>query len=64
MLQEIIVNLAARKSNNNMYLRSSSRDLAGVLVDVAMILSNGKIIAQDTPSNLSKRYKCKKCLFW
>ena len=28
-------------------------------VDVAMILSNGKIIAQDTPSNLVKNINAK-----
>ena len=32
-------------------------------VDVAMILSNCKVVAQDTPSNLVKNINAK-CLFW
>ena len=44
---------SARKSNYNMHMSHQARDLLAC-VDVAMILSNGKIIAQDTPSNLVK----------
>ena len=32
-------------------------------VDVAMILSNGKIIAQDTPSNLVKNINARNAYF-
>ena len=33
------------------------------IVDTAMILSNGKIIAQDTPSNLIKDIDAKNAYF-
>ena len=51
MLQEIIVNLQNENSITICICDHQARDLLAC-VDVAMILSNGKIVAQDTPSNL------------
>ena len=53
MLQEIIVNLQNENRITICICDHQARDLLAC-VDVAMILSNGKIIAQDTPSNLVK----------
>ena len=53
MLQEIIVNLQSMERITVVVCDHQARDLLAC-VDVAMILSNGKIIAQDTPSNLVK----------
>ena len=53
MLQEIIVNLQQESNITICICDHQARDLLAC-VDVAMILSNGKIIAQDTPSNLVK----------
>ena len=39
-----------------------TRDLLAC-VDIAMILSNGKIIAEDTPSNLVKNINAKNAYF-
>ena len=60
-LQEIIVNLQ-QENNYNLYCDHQARDLLAC-VDVAMILSNGKIIAQDTPSNLVKDINAKNAYF-
>ena len=51
MLQEIIVNLQQENHITICICDHQARDLLAC-VDVAMILNNGKIIAQDTPSNL------------
>jgi lipopolysaccharide export system ATP-binding protein len=53
MLQELIVNL---QQDNNITICICDHIATSLLqiVDTAMILSNGKIIAQDTPSNLIK----------
>ena len=51
MLQEIIVNLQKENRITICICDHQARDLLAC-VDVAMILNNGKIIAQDTPSNL------------
>ena len=51
MLQEIIVNLQNENKITICICDHQARDLLAC-VDVAMILSNGKIVAQDTPSNL------------
>ena len=51
MLQEIIVNLQRENRITICICDHQARDLLAC-VDVAMILNNGKIIAQDTPSNL------------
>ena len=53
MLQEIIVNLQQENTITICICDHQARDLLAC-VDVAMILSNGKIVAQDTPSNLVK----------
>ena len=55
MLQEIIVNLQQENQITICICDHQARDLLAC-VDSAMILSNCKIVAQDTPSNLSKRY--------
>ena len=61
MLQEIIVNL--QKENLITICMWSSGKRFTVCVDVAMILSNGKIIAEDTPSNLVKNIKAQDAYF-
>ena len=53
MLQEIIVNLQQETQITICICDHQARDLLAC-VDVAMILSNCKIIAQNTPSNLVK----------
>ena len=61
MLQEIIVNL--QHENKLLFVFVIiKQEILLACVDIAMILSNGKIIAEDTPSNLVKKYKCKKML--
>ena len=51
MLQEIIVNLQQESRITICICDHQARDLLAC-VDVAMIISNGKIIAQNTPANL------------
>ena len=63
MLQEIIVNLQQENKITILLCDHQARDLLAC-VDIAMIISNGKIIAQDTPSNLVKNIKAKNALFW
>ena len=53
MLQEIIVNLQKENLMTICICDHQARDLLAC-VDVAMILSNGKVIAQDSPANLVK----------
>ena len=62
MLQEIIVNLQQENQITICICDHQARDLLAC-VDVAMILSNCKIIAQNTPSNLVKDSNAKR-LFW
>jgi len=62
MLQEIIVNLQNENRITICICDHQARDLLAC-VDVAMILSNGKIIAQDTPSNLVKNISAKNAYF-
>ena len=62
MLQEIIVNLQQESKITICICDHQARDLLAC-VDVAMILSNGKIIAQDTPSNLVKNINAKNAYF-
>jgi len=62
MLQEIIVNLQQENRITICICDHQARDLLAC-VDVAMILSNGKIIAKDTPSNLVKDVKAKNAYF-
>ena len=62
MLQEIIVNL---QSNNNISIilcDHQARDLLAC-VDNAAIIHNGKVVAQDTPSNLIQNIDAKNAYF-
>ena len=62
MLQELIVSL---QQDNNITICICDHIATSLLqiVDKAMILSNGKIIAQDTPSNLIKDIDAKNAYF-
>ena len=62
MLQEIIVNLQSENKITICICDHQARDLLAC-VDIAMILSNGKIIAQDTPSNLVNNRIAKSAYF-
>ena len=62
MLQEVIVNLQQENRITICICDHQARDLLAC-VDVAMILSNGKIIAQDTPSNLVKDINAQNAYF-
>jgi len=62
MLQEIIVNLQQENQITICICDHQARDLLAC-VDVAMILSNCKIIVQDTPSNLVKDIDAKNAYF-
>jgi len=62
MLQEIIVNLQNENKITICICDHQARDLLAC-VDAAMILSNGKIVAQDTPSNLVKNINAKNAYF-
>jgi lipopolysaccharide export system ATP-binding protein len=62
MLQETIVNLQQENKITICICDHQARDLLAC-VDVAMILSNGKIIAEDTPSNLVKDINAKNAYF-
>ncbi len=62
MLQEIIVNLQNENQITICICDHQARDLLAC-VDTAMILSNGKIIAEDTPSNLVKNINAKNAYF-
>ena len=61
-LQEIIVDL---QSNNNISIilcDHQARDLLAC-VDSAAIIHNGKVVAQDTPTNLIQNIEAKKAYF-
>ena len=62
MLQEIIVNLQQEYNITTCICDHQARDLLATC-DVAMILNNGKIIAQETPSNLVKNISAKNAYF-
>ena len=62
MLQEIIVSLQQETKITICICDHQARDLLAC-VDIAMILSNCKIIAQDTPSNLVKNINAKNAYF-
>ncbi len=62
MLQEIIVNLQHENRITICMCDHQARDLLAC-VDVAMILSNGKIVAQDTPANLVNNINAKNAYF-
>ena len=62
MIQEIIVNLQNENQITICICDHQARDLLAC-VDVAIILSNCKIIAQDSPSNLVKNINAKNAYF-
>ena len=62
MLQETIVNLQRENTITICICDHQARDLL-VCVDVAMILNNGKVIAQDTPSELVNNINAKNAYF-
>ena len=62
MPQEIIVNLQNENRITICICDHQARDLLAC-VDVAMILSNGKIIAEDTPGNLVNNINAKNAYF-
>ena len=62
MLQETIVELQNENQITICILDHQARDLLAC-VDVAMILSNGRNIALDSPSNLVKNIKAKDAYF-
>ena len=62
MLQEIIVNLQQENQITICICDHQARDLLAC-VDIAMIISNCKIVAQDTPSNLVKNINAKNAYF-
>jgi len=62
MLQEIIVNLQSSSGVSIILCDHQARDLLNC-VDVAAIIHNGKVIAQDTPSNLIQNINAKNAYF-
>ena len=62
MLQEIVVNLQQENQITICICDHQARDLLAC-VDIAMIMSNCKIVAQDTPSNLIKNINAKNAYF-
>jgi len=62
MLQELIVNLQTEKDISICICDHQARDLLSC-VDVAIILSNCKIVAKGTPSELINNEKAKKAYF-
>ena len=62
MMQEIIVNLQQEYGITTCICDHQARDLLATC-DIAMILSNGKIIAEDTPSNLVKNINARNAYF-
>ena len=62
MLQEIIVNLQQENRITICICDHQARDLLAC-VDEAMILSNGKVIAKDTPANLVNDINAKNAYF-
>ena len=62
MLQEIIVNLQQEYRITICICDHQARDLLAC-VDTAIILSNSKIVAQDSPSNLVKNINAKSAYF-
>ena len=62
MLQELIVNLQTESNISICICDHQARDLLSC-VDVAIVLSNCKIIAKGTPSNLVKDKNAKSAYF-
>ena len=62
MLQELIVNLQTEKNISICICDHQARDLLSC-VDVAIILSNCKIVAKGTPTELINNINAKKAYF-
>ena len=62
MLQETIVNLQQENNITTCICDHQARDLLATC-DIAMILSEGKIIAQETPSKLVQNINAKNAYF-
>ncbi len=62
MMQEIIVNLQQEYGITTCLCDHQARDLLATC-DIAMILSNGKIVAEETPSNLVKDINARNAYF-
>ena len=62
MLQEIIVNLQSASGVSIILCDHQARDLLSC-VDLAIVLSNGKVVAKDTPNNLIKNIDAKNAYF-
>ena len=62
MLQEVIVNLQAENNIGICICDHQARDLLNC-VDSALIINNGKVIAQGTPSNLIQNIDAKNAYF-
>ena len=61
-LQQIIVNLQTDNNISIILCDHQARDLLSC-VDMAMVLSNGKIIAKDSPNNIINNIDAKKAYF-
>ena len=61
-LQEIIVDLQSSKNISVIMCDHQARDLLAC-VDTAAIIHNGKVVAQDTPTNLIQNIDAKKAYF-
>ena len=62
ILQEIIVNLQSTNKISIILCDHQARDLLAC-VDTAAIIHNGKVIAEDTPTNLIQNIEAKKAYF-
>ena len=61
-LQQIIVNLQTYNNISIVLCDHQARDLLSC-VDIAVVLSNGKIIAKDSPNNIINNIEAKKAYF-
>jgi lipopolysaccharide export system ATP-binding protein len=61
-LQQIIVNLQLENNISIILCDHQARDLLSC-VDIAVVLSNGKVIAKDTPSNIIKNIDAQNAYF-
>jgi lipopolysaccharide export system ATP-binding protein len=62
MLQELVIDLQNNNSISIILCDHQARDLLNC-VDVAAIIDNGKVIAQDTPSNLIQNINAQRAYF-
>ncbi len=62
VLQEIIINLQHSAGVSIILCDHQARDLLNC-VDIAAIINNGKVIAQDTPSHLIQNTQAQKAYF-